>query len=85
MDVDTRIVSIYYINRYLNDIVLKKLILKAKNDFFQWNLIYFYTIYGNFYGQYIVKKRLYENKFNFNQYYPLNKLNGCIMLLLIII
>eukprot|EP01084_Bolivina_argentea_P010921 20390_1 len=85
MDVDSRIVFIYYINRYLKDIVSKQLILSAKNDFFQCSLLYFGTISGYFYGQYMGTKRLYENKCNFGKYYPLNKFNGYLMLVYIII
>ncbi len=62
MDVNARIVLMEYINQYLNDILLKQLFLQAKNAFLPLSLIYFGTIFGDFYGKCIQNTSVHINK-----------------------
>eukprot|EP01084_Bolivina_argentea_P032463 60071_1 len=65
MDINTRKVFMDYINGYLKDIMSKKLIFNAKYAFLSWSHLYFDTILGYFYGQYMKKTRLYQKKIQF--------------------
>ncbi len=65
MDINTRKVFMDYINRYLKDIMLKKLIFNAKYAFLSCSHLYFNIILGYFYGQYMKKTRLYQKIIQF--------------------
>eukprot|EP01084_Bolivina_argentea_P032462 60070_1 len=65
MDINTRKVFMDYINGYLKDIMSKKLIFNAKYAFLSWSRLYFDTIFGYVFWQYMKKKRLSQKIIQF--------------------
>ncbi len=74
MDVNARKVFIGYINQYLSDISSEKWILHVKNNFFVWWFFYFGTIFGYFFGHFMIKLCIYGEKCSDKKYYSLKNL-----------